>query len=592
MSYGCVDRDTTSSSLSWAFLAVTLTATALAYFVWPIRAGLGHLVIGSAIFAPDAVLNIGILEWGYASIQSPDLKLFEWTAGFPMNNTLAATENLLGWQPAYFMLRSAELGPVGAYNALLVSSIPISGMTTALLARQLGASRTGAFISAFVFAFAPFHISQLGHIQIMGVCWAPLPFLFLDRLLGRGRWRDAGALTLAFLVVCTFSMYVGVFVVMGLILYVAAATITGRCHLTVPTSGRLAVSALVAIVALSPLLSRYWRFRTDHELRHPAGLIIQRSLGLEDFLRPPGWQRALPRAAPTDLNGTPPEVPRVGQAGNAARGGIDARGAFPGAVALALVLSWFAFRQRTPALRPAGTTLLLLVAAITALSLGPSLKIHSGYESRFADFVPLPGAIWYWIPGIRNVWKFHILGVLFGSLLCGFGVTAMLKPLRARQRFVIVAGVLGLSLLENWPATWVTEASHELPAPLALSDAYPYLAHEASAGGVVELPIADASGYQTPMLTRYAYGSAGHHRRVVAIHGTARLPVTTLLLDAANALPDPRSLETLVSAGVTRLVVHRALMPRDAGELLIARLRAAGYPIVFAGRESVVFGMK
>lgn len=378
------------------------------------------------MFAPDAVLNIGILEWGYASIPSPELQLFEWAAGFPMNNALAVTENLIGWQPAYALLRSGSLGPVAAYNALLVASIPISGMTTALLARQLGASRTGAFISAFLFAFAPFHISQMVHIQIMAVCWAPLPFCFLDRLLGHGRWRDAGALTLATILVCAFSIYIGVFVVLGLLLYVVASTITGRCRLTVPKLTRLAVSALLGVIALSPVLSHYWRFRAEHEIRHPASLIVERSLGLEDFLRPPGWQRALPRAARTgQLNGAAPDASRDRQTLNAAPGEYDARGAFPGVVALALLLSWFAFRRRTPELRAAGTMLWLLVAAIAVLSLGPVLKVHSAYASRFADWVPLPGGVWYWIPGIRNVWKFQILGVLFGSVLCGFGVTAL-----------------------------------------------------------------------------------------------------------------------------------------------------------------------
>jgi hypothetical protein len=125
---------------------------------------------------------------------------------------------------------------------------------------------------------------------------------------------------------------------------------------------------------------------------------------------------------------------------------------------------------------------------------------------------------------------------------------------------------------------------------MSLSDAYPYLASEADHGGVVELPTADRSGWRTPFSTRYIYASAGHLRRVVALHGSVTPPVTDSLLRAANALPDSLSMKILSDHGVSRVVVHRKLMQPDLADKLVNELKSAGYTILFAGEEGVIFG--
>jgi hypothetical protein len=131
-------------------------------------------------------------------------------------------------------------------------------------------------------------------------------------------------------------------------------------------------------------------------------------------------------------------------------------------------------------------------------------------------------------------------------------------------------------------------ASREAPPPMSLSDAYPYLAREADRGGIVELPTADESGWRTPFMTRYIYGGSAHLRRIVALHGSVTPPVTDTLIAAANSLPE--SMGILATHGVTRVVIHRSLMPADAAARMIDKVRVAGYPILFNGREGVVFG--
>ena len=75
----------------------------------PPLADFNGILIGSAVYNHDAVLNAGILEWGYRSLWTSGLHVFDWPAGFPLKNGLAGTENLLGWQLIYSPMRAIGL---------------------------------------------------------------------------------------------------------------------------------------------------------------------------------------------------------------------------------------------------------------------------------------------------------------------------------------------------------------------------------------------------------------------------------------------------------------------------------------------------
>ena len=73
------------------------TSISVAFFFVPLAGEWPRKQLGSALFAPDNVLNAGILEWGRWSILH-GANPFDWPAGYPMTQSLAGTENLLGWQ--------------------------------------------------------------------------------------------------------------------------------------------------------------------------------------------------------------------------------------------------------------------------------------------------------------------------------------------------------------------------------------------------------------------------------------------------------------------------------------------------------------
>src|SRR5215471_7938161 len=111
---------------TWAAAVFLYAATAGAGFVWPLARSFGDRLMGTALFAPDAILSAGILEWGYRRLWSSSRHVFEWTAGLPLHGSLAATENLIGWQLFYTPLRLFGCGPVAAYNSLILISFVLS----------------------------------------------------------------------------------------------------------------------------------------------------------------------------------------------------------------------------------------------------------------------------------------------------------------------------------------------------------------------------------------------------------------------------------------------------------------------------------
>ena len=133
-------------SHEWVFLSLCALmngALFMLYFVLPLGAEFNHRQIGSAMWMPDNVLNVGILEWGFRSLWAANRSVFDWPAGYPLHHSLAGTENLLGWQLAYSPLRWVGVSSVLAFNVLVLLSFVVSGLTATALARRLGLPRGG-----------------------------------------------------------------------------------------------------------------------------------------------------------------------------------------------------------------------------------------------------------------------------------------------------------------------------------------------------------------------------------------------------------------------------------------------------------------
>jgi hypothetical protein len=559
-----------------AVLAALYTLVAIAWLVIPIADRFGGVFLGTAIFSPDTFLNAGILEWGFRAIRSPDLRLFDWTAGFPLSNSLAVTENLLGWQLLYTPLRLAGLGIQASYNVLLLTSLVVSGIGAALLTRRFGGDKAAGAVAGLIFGFGPFHLSHTLHLQTMAVCWSPFAILFLDRYLETRNPRDAVGLAASFIMSALSSIYFGVFLGIVLPLYAALCWISKRYRFDMRTFFGLAATGAVATVFLMPVISHYVQFSRAVGYHHSAQTLASFSMEAAALLRVPDWLA---------LWSWSPSV-RVSTFASA----LTFTSAFPGLVAVFLAGYAIVRGARDTTQRKSIVVLGSLVVVCYLLALGPLLKPINLNLAPGARWLPMPGKIWLLIPGVRWPMRIFFFSLLGGAVLSGLGLSFLrqkLSPQRARAAVVLA---LGLIVLESWPRRWFAGKSQTAGDPMSLSDAYPFLAAERDRGGIVELPISDRSGWRTPFSTRYVYASSGHLRRVVALHGSVTPPVTDTLIKSAIAAPDSAAMRTLASHNVTRLVLHLPLMTGAKGRWLADRLEKAGYPVIFAGREAVVFG--
>jgi hypothetical protein len=567
--HDATDGEVSASAMSmrsWLVATAIYLATAIVYFAMPIWRSFGESLLGTTLFGPDNVLNAGTLEWGYRASLSASLEVFNWPAGYPVTNTLAGTENLLGWQPFFAPARMLGLGVVASYNICVLLSLVISGLGANLFARRCGVDEHGAMFAGFAFAFAPLHIALSVQFQSLAICWLPLGLVAFERVMTeRGVWN---VVALAALVTITAlaSLYYGVFLVLVLALWYALGLATKRFEWSSRAIGRLAVAAGVTAVVLSPIIVQHARTSSMYGFDRSLEYAIERSMNVVDFFQMQRWLLV--------WRDTPLEQ----------RYGYGA--AFPGFVVLALVAASRRWRGQ-----PWVKTILLAAFCVCAiLSLGPRLKIFN-YPTSYAVNVPLPGAMLSWIPGMRMPSRMLPVGLLFLSVLAGAGASVLMAR-RREWRGGIMAAVLALAALDAYPSPSFSTASVRLASPLASSDAYSYLANNPSTEAIVELPRADSTGFAMPVKSAYVYGSAGHMQRTVAYNLSVPLHAADSLQTLAGRLPEESARRQLVERGVARLVVHRRFSRADSAAALLARLDAAGYTALFRGRDATVYSLE
>jgi len=102
------------------------------------------------------------------------------------------------------------LGPVAAYNVLILATFPLSAAAAYLLARHVVGSHLGAMVAGLAYAFLPFHVTQAaGHPHVAQTQWLPLYLLALWRCVDRPDLRRAALLIAAAAAVALSDFYGG-----------------------------------------------------------------------------------------------------------------------------------------------------------------------------------------------------------------------------------------------------------------------------------------------------------------------------------------------------------------------------------------------
>ncbi len=506
----------TAPFLWFAVLALALT--------WPL-ARHPFSVLGAHSGPGDAYLNLWILGWDLQTLTGApaslvDGRIFDANIFHPARQTLTfmdlgIVQAILIW-PLYALTGSV----VFAYNALLILSLFLNAAAMWLLAQRVTGSAWGAVAAGTVWGFWSYPFAHIapGHLNLLCLYVLPIAWLFLHRLVARGRWRDAAGFGAAVGVLAAASVYYGVIGAIGLgaSALMLSITIGGRSASRLLTRGLLSV-AIGALFVL-PVAIPYWQ-------------AAQR----EGFGRNL-FEASRRAASPASYVNAPPVNLLYGRTGWLIGDESPEKQLFAGFATIIVAIAGFAFARRRGSW-PLAASALALIALGFVLSLGPD-----GVRPLYAFFQQ-------WVFGfnaIRAPARIALLVMLGLSLGVALGVREIEQ--RVRTRFadrprvaaMLLAVVIGILAAEhfNVAAAW-------FPAPPASTPIGRWLKDAPGDGAVIVLPLA----HDLPS-TPHMVESLEHRRPIVNGYSGQRPAFYSALVDTMSRFPSAEAFWTLHDLGV------------------------------------------
>jgi hypothetical protein len=201
----------------------------------------------------DPLLTAAILKWNATHVPLTDA-WYQFPIFYPTRDTLTFSEHLLGLylfaSPIYWLSGNA----IATYNLVLLLTYPLCGIAMFALTHRLTGSAAAAFVAGLAFAFGPYRVSQLPHIQMLATFWAPLALLGLHAYIDTGRRRWLALYGAAWVLQGASNGYALVYFSMLVGLWTLWFVVARRqWHALLMIS----ITTIVAILPLAPVLYKY-----------------------------------------------------------------------------------------------------------------------------------------------------------------------------------------------------------------------------------------------------------------------------------------------------------------------------------------------
>ncbi len=481
-----------------------------AAFTWPLVLHPGYLPGENH----DAYGHVWGLAWVVRQLSAAPLEIYDANMYWPHTLTLAYTESLLPQSMMAAPLFWMGLEPIAVHNILVLATFPMSGLFTFLLARDLGAGRSGSMLAAIGYAFCSFRWDHFVHLGVLSTQWLPLVLLFLGRCLKNASAWNLLALFLTFVAQALSSGYYAVLVALCSGAALATWVVQKR------GGGFWKATALCLLLATSACWLAGMPYRTI-QARMPG----QRTGS-------PGWSATLASYLDPGPSGRfyPSAIDSLRRTGEPLSPGL-------------LVVGLGALGVVTSVRRGRHRWLLVIGATTLALSLGPELRDFGGIPGPYAAIQGVPP-----VDMMRAPARLGIGAVLVLALFAAIGLTTAAAGRSGKWSWVAVL----LAAIETAPRPL------PLGPPLPVPESSDWL-RAAPRGPVLELPwpAEDEGG-------RSMYWSTRHWQPMVNGHGTfpARGNLGAGFVGAM--FPRPYAARTLRCSGIRYLVVHTALLQADA----------------------------
>ncbi|MEN3337656.1 MAG: hypothetical protein V7647_1332 [Acidobacteriota bacterium] len=417
-------------------------------------------------------------------------------------------------------LLARAIGPVPAYNWLVLLTFPLSAVTAYALARDLALARGAAMFAALAFAFSPFHLAHAAyHPHIAQTQWIPLYFFALWRCLDAARPASLALLAAATAGVVLSNFYGGLVVATLTPIAIGAVWMFRTRRLP---HARAALGATIAVLLVMGGIGVVWAW---YAVRHAAGGATSIAFPREDLFRYSAkwWSYLVPPAASPVLGGIAASVwAKAGVHEGVLEQQVSV-GSGVAALALIAVVAWTA-RDRRAALWAVPMVTVMAIAALLC-SLSPERTIGAFSVSRPSGF------LYRVVPMFRSYARFGVVVQLMAVLLAGLGAQVLWYGRRARARIACIAlVVLAVGEYGVWPPAlsrdvlptpahrWVTRQ----PAPGRAVDCAALTTESASiewlSGGRIALRPAGFDDCTEPNLAQKL--SAGGYTHVILRRGT------------------------------------------------------------------------
>jgi len=507
-----------AEALGW-LLAGAVVAVAL---TWPLAVRLGSVIPQDAA---DPLAQVWVAAWGGHGLLHQPLALFAANTFWPEGPSLAFSDALLGYAPAG-LLGSGPVAALVRYNLLFLFAYTLAFTGAGLLARELGLRPAAAGVAAAAFAWAPWRMSQNGHLNVLSTGGIPLSVFLLVSGYRRGRsWQIvAGWLVAAWQVSLGFALGIYFSYLLALLALLAAAVWLrrGRPRLGRPVVvGTLAgglIFLLVVGFAVQPYLEVLGRYPDAPRSRAEVA-----------FYSPPLW----------GLLAADAQSRVWGATTASARSGLSwppEQTLFPGLTVCVLAVIGL-FRRRSSARLRLALTLATVVGLVLSLGLG----LLGGRFSYRPLFDLLPG--WQ---GLRTPGRLSAFWTLSLGLLAALGAQQLTDALRRPHAGGWRRTAVGSAVALACAAVVLWEGSPRLPLAL-VPPAPPGLA--AVADPQVHLPASSPDDdvymfWSTDGFPRIANGNASY------------LPPGLAAVRGLVSFPDAASVQFLRSRGYRSVLLH------------------------------------
>lgn len=479
--------------------------------------GLRGITAGKDLWEPDIYFTIWVLSWGWRALLSNPSRLYDANIFHPAHLTLTGSEHMLGHLPIFGPVFAVTGNPVLAHQLNMLLALSLCGTSMYLLLRHWGCWAPAAFFGGLVFALFPGR--HLWHSHLLAFQYLPLAVLFFDRSLRSGKWSHAFWSASFFLWQLLCSYYVAYITAVTFGSYAVWVGLTSRDRASLPAYRRLAATFLGALLIFGLVSGPYLVATMQGRIPYYGGtgwILVASNHLWQNYFIPPTWLESGRWRLPS--------------------GTCYYLGFVPIAL-VAVALAW-CFRAPVHVRRVVGG--LTICSAVAYLfSLGPTFQ-------ALGTELPGPYAIAQkLVPGFASmrVPSRFGLGVIFGvAALAGIGAAQLQRFARGLRELCISVLFVGVvweyGFLSRSLTVETIQVGEKLPVIYRVLAALPQ-------GPVLEIP-APSGGLSTiKMEAQRTFFSIFHRKPILNGYSGYRPPSYWLVMNLANALPQPRALELL-----------------------------------------------